>query len=252
MGVRPFRRESGSAGRVSIDRGPRSTEIKTALITGGSSGIGLEFARQLLEVGYRVIAASRSAERPEDLRRLKAEHGDRLSVHRLDVGVEASRRGFFEAVSEEVDSLDLLINAARVISGDEQNTSMFGDLDQDELSRTILTNSIAPLMMTERAFPSLKRGTRPAVVNISSLDGSSSLWDRKPVQLREQGSAEHDHQDPVHRVEGRQDPHCLLPPGLGEDVDDSERGRSDGARRVCRWNDAGDRVFGAERQRKVP
>ena len=238
---------------MSIDRGRRSTEIKTALITGGSSGIGLELARQLLGAGCRMIAASRSAERPEDLRRLKAEHGDRLSVHRLDVGVEASRRGFFEAVSEEVDSLDLLINAARVISGDEQNTSMFGDLDQDELSRTILTNSIAALMTPERAFPSLKRGARPVVVNISSLDGSSSLWDRKLVQLlREQGSAEHDHQDPVHRVEGRQDPHCLLPPGLGEDVDDSERGRSDGARRVCRWNDAGDRVFGAERQRKVP
>jgi NAD(P)-dependent dehydrogenase (short-subunit alcohol dehydrogenase family) len=164
--------------RVSIDRSLRSYEIKTALITGASSGIGLEFASWLLEVGCRVVAASRNAESSEDLRRLKAEHGDRLSVHRLDVGDTASRRGFFEAVSKEVEGLDLLINAAGIISGDEENTSTFGDLDQSELSRTLLINSIAPLMMTEGAFPLLKKGTRPVVVNISSLNGSISLWSR--------------------------------------------------------------------------
>ena len=152
--------------------------MRTVLITGGSSGIGLEFARQLLEAGCRVIAASRNAERSEDLRRLKAEHGGRVSVHRLDVGDEASRRGFFEAVSEEIESLDLLINAAGIISGDEESISSFGNLDQGELSRTLLINSIAPLMMTEGAFPLLKKGTRPVVVNMSSLNGSISLWNR--------------------------------------------------------------------------
>ena len=152
--------------------------MRTALVTGGSSGIGLQFVKQLLDEGWQVIAASRNAENCGPLQRLKAQHADRLSVYRLDVGDEASRRGFFEAVSETVDSLDLLVNAAGIISGDEEDISAFGALDQNELSRTFLINSIAPLMMTETAFPLLQRGGRPVVVNISSLNGSISTWNR--------------------------------------------------------------------------
>jgi len=151
--------------------------MRTVLIPGGSSGIGLEFARRLLEAGDRVIAASRNAEGSTNLRELKAEHGDRLSIYPLNVGDEASRRSLFEAVSGEVDGLDLLINSAGIISGDEEHISVFGRLDQEELAQTFLVNSIAPLMMTELFFPLLKAGDRPIVVNISSLNGSISLWD---------------------------------------------------------------------------
>lgn len=152
--------------------------MRTVLITGGSSGIGLEFARQLLKAGDRVIAASRNAEGSTDLRDLKAAHGDRLSVRVLDVGDEVSRRDLFQAVSGEVDGLDLLINGAGIISGGEEHISAFGKLDQEELARTFLVNSIAPLMMTELFFSLLKEGTEPLVVNISSLNGSIGLWDR--------------------------------------------------------------------------
>jgi len=152
--------------------------MRTVLITGGSSGIGLEFARQLLEAGDRVIATSRNAEGSADLRDLKAEHGDRLSIYPLDVGDEASRRSLFEALSGEVDGLDMLINSAGIISGDEEHISVFGVLDQEELARAFLVNSIAPLMMVEKFFPLLKSGNRPIVVNISSLNGSISVWNR--------------------------------------------------------------------------
>ncbi len=152
--------------------------MRTVLITGGSSGIGLEFARQLLKAGDRVIAASRNPEGSTDLRELKVAHGDRLSVYRLDVGDEASPRSLFEAVSGDVDGLDMLINSAGIISGDEEHISVFGKLDQEELARTFLVNSIAPLMMTELFFPLLKSGEHPIVVNISSLNGSIGLWNR--------------------------------------------------------------------------
>ena len=152
--------------------------MRTALITGGSSGIGLEFARQLLEAGDRVIAASRNAESSAFLHALKGAHSDRFAAHCVDVGDQVSRRRLVEVVTAEVDALDLLINAAGIIGGDEENVSVFGQLDQEELARTFLINSIAPLMMVEACFPLLEKGERPVVVNLSSLNGSISRWDR--------------------------------------------------------------------------
>jgi NAD(P)-dependent dehydrogenase (short-subunit alcohol dehydrogenase family) len=152
--------------------------VSAALVTGASSGIGLEFVRQLLESGSRVAAGSRRAENSNDLQRLKAEHGDRLLVRCLDVSEEESRINFLGVVSGELNHLDVLVNAAGIIGGDEQQISRFGTLDQDELLRTFLVNSIAPLMMTEVCFPLLCRSNHPIVVNLSSLNGSIARWDR--------------------------------------------------------------------------
>jgi len=152
--------------------------MRTALVTGGSSGIGLEFVRQLLEQGCRVIAGSRAAESCEALDDLQAEHGARLLVQNVDVACEASRRRFLDSVRVWTEQLDLLVNAAGIISGDEENVSVFGALEQEELARTFLVNSIAPLMVVEAFSPLLAKGTRPMVLNLSSLNGSIARWDR--------------------------------------------------------------------------
>ena len=142
------------------------------LVTGGSRGIGLEFTRQLLARGSRVIAASRRAGASEDLRTLAAEHGSRLRVLDLDVAAPGSRARFVDLVAEGTPAIDLLINGAGIISGGEDGFRAFGDLDQESLSRTFLVNAIAPLLLTEGLVTLLERGVRPAVVNISSDSGS--------------------------------------------------------------------------------
>jgi NAD(P)-dependent dehydrogenase (short-subunit alcohol dehydrogenase family) len=163
-------------GRGAPEKGDR--RVRTAVVTGASSGIGLEFVRQFLESGSRVAAGSRRAEDSKDLQQLKVEHGDRLLVHCLDVGDEESRVRFLRSASDALDHLDVLVNAAGIIGGDEQEISRFGALDQDELQRTFLINSIAPLMMAEACFPLLKCSGGPMVVNLSSLNGSIARWDR--------------------------------------------------------------------------
>jgi NAD(P)-dependent dehydrogenase (short-subunit alcohol dehydrogenase family) len=146
--------------------------MKNILITGGSRGIGLEYIRQYLRVGHRVFAASRSPEKSGELQELKAEFDGRLSVYRLDVSVEDSRQQLFRQLSDQVGSLDILINNAGIASGNEKRRYPFGDLDQHDLCRCLLVNSVAPLMMTQRFFPLLEKGTRPLVVNMSSSSGS--------------------------------------------------------------------------------
>lgn len=152
--------------------------MRTAVVTGASSGLGLEFTRQLLGKGWRVFAASRRAEDSPALRELKTEHAGRLSVRNLDVSDARARRGFAAAIGQEAASLDMLVNAAGIVGGDEERISQFANLDQEELARTFLVNSIAPLMMTELLSSLLAKGDSPAIANISSLNGSITLWDR--------------------------------------------------------------------------
>ena len=148
--------------------------MKHCLITGGSRGIGLEFTRQYLERGYQVYAASRKPWDSGELERLKIQHDDRLVIIQLDVGDERSRRECFRALSASTGKLDLLINSAGILSGNEEFCRPLGELDQGELCRTFLINSVAPLMMAEAALPLLHSGEWPVIANISSDNGSIS------------------------------------------------------------------------------
>jgi NAD(P)-dependent dehydrogenase (short-subunit alcohol dehydrogenase family) len=145
--------------------------LKNIFITGGSRGIGLEFVRQYLVKGYQILAASRFPEKSSELQKLKIEFGDRLSTFQLDVSSEDSRQQVFQQVSKDVDQLEVLINNAGIASGNEERRYRFGELNQEDLCRCFLVNSIAQLMMTEMFFPLLKKGANPVVVNISSNSG---------------------------------------------------------------------------------
>jgi NAD(P)-dependent dehydrogenase (short-subunit alcohol dehydrogenase family) len=149
--------------------------MKDILITGGSKGIGLEFTRQYLHQGCRVFAASRQPDDSEALQQLQILYDDRLVIHKLDVADYGSRRDLFQALAVETEKLDVLINNAGVISGNERFSYAFGELQQDDLCRALLVNSVAPLMMAEGVFPLLEKGSKPMVVNISSDNGSISM-----------------------------------------------------------------------------
>jgi NAD(P)-dependent dehydrogenase (short-subunit alcohol dehydrogenase family) len=146
--------------------------MKNILITGGSRGIGLEFTRRYLIRGNRVFAASRTPEQSNGLKTLKNEFDDQLSIYPLDISDEDSRQRLFHRLSVEVDKLDMLINNAGIASGNERSRFQFGELDQDDLCRCLLINSVAQLMMTEKFTPLLRNGSDPVVVNISSNSGS--------------------------------------------------------------------------------
>jgi NAD(P)-dependent dehydrogenase (short-subunit alcohol dehydrogenase family) len=146
--------------------------MKNVLITGGSRGIGLEFVNQYLMKGYQVFAASRHPEKSAELQALRAKFNDRLSIYQLDVSKEDSRHQLFQQLSEEIESLNILINNAGIASGNEKLRYRFGELNQEDLCRCLLVNSIAQLMMTEKFFPLLEKGIKPIVVNISSNSGS--------------------------------------------------------------------------------
>jgi NAD(P)-dependent dehydrogenase (short-subunit alcohol dehydrogenase family) len=151
--------------------------LKTILITGGSRGLGLEFTKKYLTMGHQVYAASRKPGTPE-LEELNEKYPN-LHMHTLDVADGTSRDELFQTMSNEVEKIDILINNAGIASGNETFRYTFGELKQDDLCRTLLINSVAPLMVTEQFFPLLQQGDNPLVKNISSDSGSIGLKTRK-------------------------------------------------------------------------
>jgi citronellol/citronellal dehydrogenase len=84
---------------------------KTALVTGGGSGIGLEIARQLLQLGAEVYIASR---KPERLEQGMAELQALGTVHsyQLDIREPEQIVGLADLIAEKSGKLDILVNNA--------------------------------------------------------------------------------------------------------------------------------------------
>jgi NAD(P)-dependent dehydrogenase (short-subunit alcohol dehydrogenase family) len=137
--------------------------MATVLIAGANRGLGLEFARQYAQDGWRVIATSRTPEKAEALRAL----GDGVTVHRLDVvdfaAVAALSREFGRA------SIDVLIANAGVagprgMTPESVDAAGWGDIFR--------VNAMAPLALAGAFAPQVARSEQRKMIAITSRLGS--------------------------------------------------------------------------------
>jgi len=136
----------------------------TALVTGATSGIGQDIARQLLEAGMTVHVAGRDPERLRSTLEGFAAFGDAARPLLLDVTDPAT----VERAAAEVGTLDVLVNNAGVNPGSESPE----DTSLDLLRRAYETNVFAVVAVTSAFLPALRRSAHPRVVNVSSGTGS--------------------------------------------------------------------------------
>ena len=133
----------------------------TILITGGTSGIGLELAKAFLKRQNTVIVTGRD---PARLERAKNElpqlHTVQSDVSRID-HVDA----LFASVTAQFPALNVLVNSAGVMRSVDLND---GEQGLEELTREVDINFKGPVWMTHRFLPQLKRVPSAAIVNISS------------------------------------------------------------------------------------
>lgn len=138
------------------------------LVTGANRGLGLEFVRQLLGRGDRVIAACRHPGRATDLTALAAAHPGHLHVLPLDVARPASIQELGRETAMLFPGLDLLVNNAGVLVPGER----FGSVSADDLDSSFRSNAMGPLLLTQLLAPLLGKGTRAKVAMLSSIMGS--------------------------------------------------------------------------------
>ena len=143
-------------------------ERSTALVTGANKGIGLEIARGLGRLGYRVWLGSRDPARGAAA--VAELRGEGLDAHalRIDVTDEASVAAAADTLAGETDRLDALVNNAGVSTG-------WNPPSQDTLAnvRAIYEVNVFGVIRATQAFlPLLRASPSPRIAMISSSLGS--------------------------------------------------------------------------------
>lgn len=148
----------------------RSIAGSRMLITGASQGIGRALAIQAARQGAKVLAAARHEGYLQELAQEVRGQGGTLEYVVADVTSPVDRQKMLDAAQRYFGGLDILVNNAGIGA-----TGHFADVEFDIL-RKIMEVNFYGLTETTRVFlPLLKRGTRPAVVNISSIAGKRGI-----------------------------------------------------------------------------
>src|SRR5438876_8210324 len=148
----------------------RSISGSRFLITGASQGIGRELAAQAARQGAKVLAAARNADLLHQLADEAKTHGGTLEVLRADVTAPADRQAMADAMQRHFGGLDVLVNNAGIGA-----TGHFADATEERLRQIFEVNFFGLAELTRICLPLLKRGTQPAIVNVSSIVGKRGL-----------------------------------------------------------------------------
>ncbi len=135
-----------------------------ALITGASSGIGAEFARQLAARGLDLVLVARRQERLDALAaELRAAHGVACETIAADLAHEAGIAQV-EARIRTLDNLAVLVNNAGF-----GTVGRLVNTDPARQQEMVALHVMAPMRLTQAALPNITARKRGAVVNVSSV-----------------------------------------------------------------------------------
>lgn len=133
----------------------------TILITGGSAGLGLEFAKQLLEKNNTVIICGRNKQR---LNKVQKEY-PQLKTIECDVSDASSLKNMLTIIEKEYPTLNVLINNAGAMHlHDVSKNSLAFGLQQQEIE----TNFTAVVALCDALIPHFKQQKESAIINITS------------------------------------------------------------------------------------
>lgn len=135
---------------------------QVALISGGSRGLGLGIAKELLAIGWKVTSFSRQPT-PES-RAVKNEHGPSVRFLTADLGDVSAVDDVVRTVEEEFGRIDALINNAGIV-----DEAILARQSVDQIDRLLRTNLRGTLMLTRRAARGMMIRGFGRIVNISSI-----------------------------------------------------------------------------------
>jgi NAD(P)-dependent dehydrogenase (short-subunit alcohol dehydrogenase family) len=134
--------------------------MATVLVTGGSSGMGKETAKKLLDEGHTVYAAARRLEKMQDL----AELG--VTVLAMDITKDEEIVAVVDRIAAEQGGIDVLVNNA--------GFGMYGAMEDTETADAryqFEVNLFGAARLTQLALPYMRERGAGKIVNVSSMGG---------------------------------------------------------------------------------
>jgi len=152
---------------------------KTALITGGTSGIGKATAVALAAMGANVVVVGRNPERGEAaVEEIKAQsHSGSVELMLADLSVQAEVRGLAEEFLGSYDRLDVLANNAGLVQSNRTETP-------DGIETTLAINHLAPFLLTNLLIERLEHSSPSRVITVSSEAQRWGNMDFEDMQSR--------------------------------------------------------------------
>lgn len=143
---------------------------KSALIFGGTSGIGLATARAFAQVGARVIVAARRKATGQEAADVLAREGLACRFEPADVSIEVDVAGLVDAVLDRHGRLDIVVNTAGV-----NPHALLSDSTTEDYERIFATNVRGTFLCLKHALRAMQGRGGGAIVNVGSIAGERVL-----------------------------------------------------------------------------
>jgi len=145
---------------------------KTILITGASSGVGLEMAKQYASKNANLVLAARRLELLENVKNECEKLGAKeVLCVKADVGVKKDCKELIEKAIEKFNLIDIL-----VLNAGKSTLEFFEKIDDTDLFRDFMNvNYFQCVDLTHYALPYLKKSKDPKIVAVSSVTGLTGV-----------------------------------------------------------------------------
>lgn len=144
----------------------RNKKKKVAVVTGSSSGIGLETSLLLARNGFYTYATMRNLDKSKAISNFKQKEKLSLEILQLDVNDDDSIKEAIQKITNEQERIDVLVNNAGYAL-----VGPFEELSVKEFKEQYETNVFGVIRVTQAVLPIMRRQRNGIIVNISSIAG---------------------------------------------------------------------------------
>lgn len=140
---------------------------KTAIVTGGSRGIGAAIVDMLVKEGYNVVVNyNKSEEKAKSIKEEFTSKGYYVEIFKADVSKREEVKKIVEFTIEKFKNIDILINNAGI-----SQTKLFTDITDEDWQKMIATNLNSAFYMCQEVIPNMIHNKKGCIINISSIWG---------------------------------------------------------------------------------
>jgi 3-oxoacyl-[acyl-carrier protein] reductase len=139
---------------------------RTAIVTGGTRGIGYEIARKFLSAGMNVAIIGTNEKGVKEAAETLQGQGAACKGYVCDVSSVGEIKTTLKTIGEDFLSIDVLVNNAGIL-----DVSKIGTLSEEEWDKVLDVNLKGTYFFTQEAVPYLEKSKHPRIINIGSNAG---------------------------------------------------------------------------------